>query len=92
MSKQILNSFVSYEFTPRELLEANLLNPLQKQMIQNEMSQVAQQILGLKYLPQDPLSFVQEDSFLKGQLSILQTLLERCSESELQLSFMTQPV
>jgi hypothetical protein len=76
------NSFTSYDLTDSEVLQGSILNDLQIQVIQNEMSQVAEQILQLSYDPLNPQKFVQDDSFLKGQLSVLRIMLLRSSESK----------
>jgi len=82
MSKIIPTSFTSYELSEEEFLRSSILNFEQKRVIQNEISAVAEQILNLEYEPSAPLKFVQDDSFLKGQLSVLRMLLIRSEESE----------
>ena len=82
MATLIANSFTSYQLTHQEELAGGILALAQQQLAQNEMSQTAQQILNLRYQPDKPLEFVQEESFLKGQLSIYTLLLQRSDESE----------
>jgi hypothetical protein len=82
MGLRSTNSFTSYDLTDSEVLQGSILNDLQIQVIQNEMAQVAEQILQLAYDPLNPQKFVQDDSFLKGQLSVLRVMLMRSSESK----------
>lgn len=81
-------TFNSYEFSEREILEASLLNPLQRQLIQTDRARIAENILTLKFDPLNPNDFIQQDSYLKGQLEILQYLLLRAEESEVQIQRM----
>lgn len=85
MAQQIPNSFSSYELSEAEVLQGSILNPAQKLVVQNELSMVSQQILDLRLDPLNPMSHVQEDSYLKGQMSILRLFLLRSEESEHKL-------
>ena len=82
MSKIVATSFTSYALTEDEFLRASMLSSSQQQVIQNELANAAEQILNLEYDPSAPLKFVQDDSFLKGQLSVLRMLLIRSEEAE----------
>lgn len=79
------NSFTSYDLTEREVLEGSVLSITQKQLIQNDLSQVAEQLLALTVDPKDPRDFAQQHSFLTGQMGVLRMLLLRSNESERQL-------
>jgi hypothetical protein len=83
--KQIPNIFTSYELSERNVLEGSILNQFQKALIQNQLSEIAEQIMGLVFDTKDHAAFVQQDAFLKGQMSILRVLLLRSEESEKQL-------
>jgi hypothetical protein len=85
MSRPINNSFTSFDLTDSEILQGSILSVNQKQVIQNELSQVAEQILALEFDPINPLKFTQDDSFLKGQMSVLRVMLLRSDESEKSL-------
>lgn len=85
MSKLRPNTFTTYEFTDRELLSGSVLTGEQKNVIQNELAQIAEQRLAIDYDPAKPLEFVQQEAFLKGQISILRVMLLRSDECELQL-------
>jgi hypothetical protein len=85
MAVSVPNSFTSYSLTKQETLLGSVLNPYQVQVIQNESAQVAENILALKFDPQNPQAFVQDDSYLKGQLSVFQLLLSKSEEAQLEL-------
>lgn len=85
MSRQINNSFTSYDLSEAEILQGSILSVQQKQVLQNELSQCAEQILALEFVPTNPLKFTQDDSFLKGQMSVLRVILLRSDEAEKSL-------
>ena len=76
------STFTSYEFTEEELLNASILNHLQKCRIQSEMAIIAEQQLMLTYDPQNPVDFAQQHSFLTGQLSIYRDLIGSSDAAE----------
>jgi hypothetical protein len=79
------NTFTSYEFTTREMLSGSILTTEQKNVIQNELASIAEQRLAIDYDPEHQLAFVQQEAFLKGQISILRVMLIRSDECEMQL-------
>jgi hypothetical protein len=83
--KQIPNSFTSYEFSDREILEGSVLSALQIAVLQNELANIATNKLNLDYDPRNPLKFAQDEAFLKGQMSIINVMLLRSSDSEITL-------
>jgi hypothetical protein len=85
MAKLISNTFSSYELTARERLAGSILSTDQYNLLQNELSMVADNIIALDYDPAHPLKFVQNEAHLKGQLSILRFMLLRSDESKEQL-------
>lgn len=87
MAQITTSSFTTWKLTDQETLEGSVLSNPQKFLIQNELANVAEQILALEYKTLEPLKFAQDDSFLKGQLSILRFLLLRSDESEIQLKY-----
>lgn len=78
------NPFTSYELTESEVLQGSILTQTQTQLLQTERTQVATQILNQTFNPADPTS-VQNDAFLKGQLSVYNLLLDRTDEAALEL-------
>ena len=82
MAKLAVNTFTCYELTERETLEGSILNQQQKQLIQTELSEIANQILALDYTPTATTEFIQHEAFLKGQMSYIRVLLERSEVSQ----------
>ena len=85
MAKLIQGTFSSWELSDYEILQGSILNQTQKMRIQNELADVANNILSLTFNPVEPLKFTQDEAFLKGQLSILRGFLLRSDEAEEQL-------
>ena len=85
MARLIPGTFTSYEFTAAELLSASILSLPQKQLLQNELSQIADNRLNLDFDPSCPAKFTQHEAYLKGQMSIIRVMLLRSDESEMQL-------
>lgn len=90
MPERVNNSFTSFEFTERELLEASILSPLQEMRIQTLLAEIAEQKLELEFEIDKPLDRIIQDAHLKGQLGVLRTLLLASDESKLQLVRMVQ--
>jgi hypothetical protein len=80
------NQFQSWTLTPEEFLQGGLLTSLQKQVIQNQIAQVAAQKINLEFIPTEPLQFAQQEAHLRGQLDALSYLLTLSEEAEVQLS------
>ena len=81
----IASSFSSFNLSPNDQLTGACLNQLQKQVIQNHISAVAEQIIALEYNPADPGKFLQDDAALKGQLAAFRFLLQSSEDAEEQL-------
>ena len=79
MARVIPNIFTSYVLTPEELKSGQSLTFEQIQVMQNLLSDAAQERVNLIYEPLNPLLFVQRDAELKGQIGILTFLIE-CSK------------
>ena len=84
------STFSAYEFTDEVLLNASILNHLQKCKIQTELSGIAEQQLALTFDPEHPGEFTQQHAFLTGQLSIYRTLLEASDSAEKALQQLAQ--
>jgi len=85
MAVKVDSPFQRYKISHREELSGKILTLDQKIVIQNDLALVAEQILGLVYMPQDPLEFVKQDAFLKGQMSVYRVLLDASDECEREL-------
>ena len=88
MAKLIPGSFSRWELTEQEQVEGCLLNQMQIQNLQNRAAAVADQILALIFGPQNPQDFIQQDSFLKGQLEFVRWQL--ASDIEIREALRTQ--
>lgn len=76
--------FQAWILSPQELAQGSILTRLQKQVIQNQIAQVAAQKINLEFTPNDPLKFAQEEASLKGQMQALEYLLQLSQSSEAQ--------
>lgn len=65
-----------------DVTNGQILNSLQKAVIQNSRAEIATQKLNLVFTPNDVLSYTQQEAYLKGQLDILQNLLDVSLASE----------
>jgi len=82
MAHLIDNEFASYALTEEEALQGSILTITQKQVIQNQLSSIAEQKINLIFDTDKPDSFIQEEAYLKGQLEMLRHLLDVSTASE----------
>lgn len=69
-------TFTKYSLTPEELLTGQKLSNLQIAVLKNKEAEIAECILNLEFDTADHLKFVQNDAYLKGQLSLIKFLLD----------------
>ena len=81
----ISSSFISYNLTDDEMTFGSILSVGQKQCIQNQISALAEQRISLKFLPESPMVFMQQDAELQGQLIALRYLITLSDNAESQL-------
>lgn len=86
MPIQATNSFTSYTLTEQELLIGSVLTSLQKCCIQNQLADLAERKLNLKFDPAHPQIFLQEEAELQGNLNALRYLLTLSESAESTLS------
>lgn len=80
------NRFTSYDFTTEELKSASVFNPLQKMWIQTNIADIAQQMLNLDAGTKEDLEdFEIQRAFKKGQMEILEYLLQVSSAAEINI-------
>lgn len=80
------NRFTSYDFTPEELRSASVFNPLQKMWIQTQVANIAMQQMNLDAADKSELAnFEIQRAFLKGQITILEHLLEISAAMEINI-------
>jgi hypothetical protein len=85
MAKLVPGTFGEYELTRQEQLSGAVLSTEQKIVLQNELSQIANNRVNLDFDPTNPTKFAQDEAFLKGQMSIIRVMLLRSDESEVAL-------
>ena len=85
MANLAVGTFTHWNLSRTEILQGSVLSGQQKQVLQNELAQIAEQVVNLEFDPGNPVSFAQNDAHLKGQMSIIRFLLIRSDESEQQL-------
>ncbi len=77
--------FQTWIFSGREELQSQLLTGLNKQMIQNLISQAAAEKVSLTFDPSNPSQFIQIEAELHGRIKTLQTLLDNSAQAESEL-------
>lgn len=85
MATQEIGTFTHWKLSRQEILEGGTLSNPQKQILQNELAMIAENITNLDYDQVNPTRFAQDQAFLKGQMSILRVMLLRSDESEATL-------
>jgi hypothetical protein len=83
MAKITTGTFTHWELTNTEILAGSILTTDQKNILQNELAQIAENKLNLDFDPLNPTKFAQDEAFLKGQMSIIRVMLLRSDESEI---------
>ncbi len=80
------NPFQSWVLTPEEFLAGSILTITQKQVIQNQIAQLAIQKNNFEPDYANLLATAQKESYLRGQLDALQYLLTLSASSEAQMN------
>lgn len=80
------NPFQSWVLTPEEFLQGTILTITQKQCIQNQIVTLAITKNNIRIDPLNPLSTLQEEAEIRGQLTALQYLLDLSASSEAQMN------
>jgi hypothetical protein len=77
LTPNLKSTYLTYNLNDDEFLEACLLSPVQRAYIQNLRMETIEQKLTLTatLTPEGKEAYWQEEAFLRGQLSILDTLL-----------------
>ena len=76
MGQLIANSFSRYTLTDEEEINGTLLSIEQIYVLQNQIADISEQILALEFNPQEPQQFMQNEAFLRGQLTFARFRLE----------------
>ena len=80
------NPFQAWVLSPQEYLAGSVLTLTQKQVIQNQIAQLALQKNNLTFDPEHSLKFLQAEAELRGQITALQYLLDISASSEAQMN------
>lgn len=78
------NPFQVVHLTTSEQLGGCILNQVQKAVLQNRRVEIAVQKLNTPYTPEHPLVYAQQEAFLRGQLDLIQWLLDSSEAAEAQ--------
>lgn len=76
MSTPIPTIFQKWDLSTEEQIQATQWTTLQKQFIQTEIAVAAEEKVSLKFDPQNPMLFAQQEAELHGKIGILTYLLE----------------
>ena len=76
------NDFSSYNLTEEEALQGSVLTILQKQVIQNQLSNAALEKNALEFDPNNQLQFAQQEASLQGQIAAFKFLLDSSEIAE----------
>ena len=90
MATPLTTSFSRYELTQEEELSGQVLTLNQIYVTQNEMSNIAEQIIRLDFDPTNPQEYYKQKSFLNGQLSILQLRIDQHDAARIALTEIAQ--
>lgn len=74
--------FQSWILTEDEAIEGAILTITQKQCIQNQIATLAMERINLETDPAQPLKTLQQEAFLKGQITALTYLLTLSASNE----------
>ena len=70
------STFIKYDLTDDEIKSGRTFSTEQRAVIQNLISDLAEEKVSLTYNPDEPLKFAQREAELAGQIGILKYLLE----------------
>lgn len=76
------NPFASYVLSAEEQIQASTFNELQLCMLYNERFIAANAKLNMRFDPEHPQSFIQEEAELQGKLNMLNWLIEQHNVSQ----------
>ncbi len=79
------NVFTSYELTPMEELTGTILTPPQVAVLSNKLAGIAETKLLLKFDPSNPAQFTQSEAYERGQMDVIQWLLESSEAAQQSL-------
>lgn len=86
MATIVPNTFTSWDLSDAEALQGSIFTITQLQVLQNKLSEIAEEKINLEFTPDDAMSFVQQEAYKKGQLELIQYMIDssEASAEELQ--------
>lgn len=82
MAILVPNEFTSFALTEEEVKQGSLLTITQKQVLHNQLADCASEKLRLVLDVNDPLTYAQRASYLRGQMDAIAYILELSSQVE----------
>lgn len=76
------SSFQKWVLTDEEKIQGSVLTILQKQVIQNQITEAAEEKIALVYDLNKPMEFVQREAELQGRILCLKFLIETSNNAE----------
>jgi len=77
-----INRFISYKLSEKEELQGSVFTPEQKACLQNLLSRAALDKQALAPDPNNIQPFIQQEAFLKGQIELLEYILQQSDYAE----------
>ena len=84
------NTFTSYEMTQEEELQGSILIVSQMQVIQTRLAMLAEEKINLEFDPLHPEVYSQAESYLRGQMASLSTILDTSLIAVSELNLLQQ--
>lgn len=85
-NKLVPNSFMKFELTEDQMHRASMLSDDQCSLLHNIRTDLAEQTLNMLYDPEHSEKSRIEESFLKGQISMITLLLDMSQQAYYQAS------
>lgn len=82
MGTRIVNTFTTFELTPEEERNGNLLSPHHKMVLQNRRSMYAQERMNMELDLKDAEAFLGQEAYLKGKMDLITELLDSSEQEE----------
>jgi len=77
MATQITTAFTKWDLSEEEEKQGSMYTVAQTQVLQNELAIAAEELLGIKYDPSEPLVFAQQEAYRRGKSDLIVYLLDR---------------
>ena len=90
MAQIRVGTFTHWDLTEQDILAGRALPMQCKQVIQNDLAQVAEQLASLDFDPQNLMQAALDQAFLRGQKSVFETQLLQSEEAEKQLMLLAR--